>query len=67
MSVRRPSVKRLLRLVRQLFSDARAATAVEYGLIVAVIVIAAVAAIMQVADTTTGMWNNVSTKVIAAH
>lgn len=41
----------------------RAATAVEYGLILALIVLAMIAALIALADTTTGMWNNVSDKV----
>lgn len=43
--------------------DSRGATAVEYGLIVALIVIAMIAALKNMASTTTGMWNSVSTKV----
>jgi pilus assembly protein Flp/PilA len=42
----------------------RGATAVEYGLIIAMIVIAMIAALTNVANKTTGMWNNVSTKVL---
>ncbi|MEC3948955.1 Flp family type IVb pilin [Sphingobium sp. HWE2-09] len=41
----------------------RGATAVEYGLIIAVIVLAMVAALNNVATKTTGMWNNVATEV----
>jgi len=41
----------------------RGATAVEYGLIIAVIVLAMVAALNSVATKTTGMWNNVATEV----
>ncbi|MCE7797276.1 Flp family type IVb pilin [Sphingobium sufflavum] len=44
--------------------DARGATAVEYGLIVALIVLAIIVAINQVATKTNGMWNNISNKVI---
>lgn len=43
--------------------DERGATAVEYGLICSLIVIAIVAALNNFADTTTGMWNNVSNTV----
>ena len=43
--------------------DERGATAIEYGLIVSLIVIAMVGALAVVADTTTGMWNNVSNNV----
>lgn len=41
----------------------RGATAVEYGLIIALIVLAVITAMNSVATKTTNMWNNVSTKV----
>ncbi len=44
----------------------RGATAVEYGLIIALIVLAMVGAIGLVGNTTSTMWNNVSTQVQAA-
>ncbi len=43
----------------------RGATAVEYGLIVAMIVLAMIGALNFVADKTIGMWNNVTTQVLA--
>lgn len=43
----------------------RGATAVEYGLIIAMIVLALIAALNNIANKTTGMWNNVSTEVLA--
>lgn len=46
--------------------DNRGATAVEYGLICSLIVIAALAAIGTFAAKSNGMWTNVSTKVVAA-
>jgi pilus assembly protein Flp/PilA len=49
-----------------LWTDQRGATAVEYGLIISLVVLAMVGALMQVADTTTGMWNDVSDEVSAA-
>jgi len=55
---RRQRFKRLLR-------DGRGATAVEYGLIVAMIVLAMIAALRGVANATTGMWHNVSNDVSA--
>ncbi|WP_088185417.1 Flp family type IVb pilin [Sphingobium sp. Z007] len=48
-----------LRLIR----CERGATAVEYGLIIAMIVLAMIAALNNVANKTTGMWNNVATEV----
>ena len=55
------------RLFLKLYRDRKAATAVEYGLIVAMVVIAMVAAIIQLGTVTTSMWTNVSDKVQAAH
>lgn len=45
----------------------RGATAVEYGLIVSLIVIAMIASFTALANTTTGLWNTVSTKVTTAN
>lgn len=43
----------------------RGATAVEYGLILALICLAIIGALSNVATKTTGMWNNVSNEVLA--
>ena len=56
----------LVQLARRLRADRRAATAVEYGLIIALIVIAMVTALISVADASSGIWNNVSNKVTRA-
>jgi pilus assembly protein Flp/PilA len=48
----------------RLGADKKGATVVEYGLIIALIIIAIVGAVNGVASTTTGMWNNVSSIVI---
>jgi pilus assembly protein Flp/PilA len=40
----------------------RAATAVEYGLILALIFLAMVGSLTQVSEGSNNMWNNVSTK-----
>ncbi|MES2441604.1 MAG: Flp family type IVb pilin [Pseudomonadota bacterium] len=56
-----------MRFVSVLYRDRKAATAVEYGFIVALIVIAIMAALIELGSTTTGIWTNVSTKVQAAH
>lgn len=50
-------MNRIARLLR----STRAATAVEYGLILALIFVAAMGAISSVGKSTIGMWNNVST------
>jgi pilus assembly protein Flp/PilA len=57
------AMARFLKLIR----DRKAATAVEYGLIIALIVLAMMAGLSQFASTTIGMWNNVSTAVAASH
>lgn len=43
--------------------DERGATAIEYGLIVSLIVIAMVGALAVLANTTGNMWTNVSNEV----
>lgn len=53
-------------LLRRLLIDQRAATAVEYGLIVSLIVIAMIASLQALAGQTVGMWNNVSSRVTEA-
>jgi pilus assembly protein Flp/PilA len=60
-------MRRLIRLASRLGRDRRGATAVEYGFILAVIVIAIMAAVIELGATTTSLWTNVSTKVQEAH
>ena len=43
----------------------RGATAVEYGLILALVVLAIMGAVSTVANKTINMWNNVATEVLA--
>ncbi|MBO9623630.1 MAG: Flp family type IVb pilin [Sphingomonas sp.] len=57
----------LVRLFRRLVPDRRAATAVEYGLILAMIVLATFASLAAVGNVTSSMWNDVSEKVQSAH
>ena len=47
----------------KLIRDEKGATAVEYGLIVALIVLAMMAGLSQFAQTTIQMWNDVEAKV----
>ena len=47
----------------KLIRDEKGATAVEYGLIVALIVLAMMAGLGQFAQTTIKMWNDVEAKV----
>lgn len=51
------------RTTRRLLTDARGATAIEYGLIAALIVIAMVASLGAMASTTTDMWNRVADEI----
>jgi pilus assembly protein Flp/PilA len=59
--------KAMIHLLCRLAKSRKGATAVEYGLIVALIVIAMVSMLKEVASTTSGMWNNISDKVTSAH
>lgn len=54
----------MLELIRRIGRCEQGATAVEYGLIVAMIVIAMVAALSNVAGSTSNMWNSIQNKVI---
>jgi len=53
--------------ITRLVAARRGATAVEYGLIAAVIVITMIAGFKEVASVTTGMWNNINSEVTNAH
>ncbi|WP_448663796.1 Flp family type IVb pilin [Sphingomonas sp. CJ20] len=51
---------------RKLSLDRRAATAVEYGFILALIVLAIIGSLQVLSSVTTSMWNNVSDQVQGA-
>ena len=53
----------IARFLSKLAADRKGGTAIEYGLIVALIVIAMIASLGQVASTTKGMWSNVNDKM----
>ncbi|MBR0552004.1 Flp family type IVb pilin [Stakelama marina] len=53
----------LFHIFQKLRHDTAAATAVEYGLILALVVLAMIASLTQFATSTTTMWNNVSDAV----
>jgi pilus assembly protein Flp/PilA len=59
-------MRALTKSIHRLIRDCRAATAVEYGLILALIVLAIMAALLALGTVTTDMWTNVSTKVQTA-
>lgn len=52
-----------MRHLKLFLQDKRAATAVEYGLILALIFLAMIVSLRNVATATTTMWNNVSNEV----
>lgn len=58
-----PPLRRLVRALARLVADDRGATAVEYGMIAAVIILTMVVAFKDVANSTVSMWGNVNTKV----
>lgn len=53
----------MMKLFQKLIQNKRGATAVEYGLIVSLVVIACVGALSQMASSTNDMWNNVASAV----
>lgn len=52
--------------MKKLVDDESGATAIEYGLIVSLVVIAMIVALQDVATTTINMWNDVASKNAAA-
>ena len=52
--------------LKRLLGNRRGGTAIEYGLIAALVVITMIAAFVEVANTTTGMWGNINNKMAAA-
>lgn len=53
----------LTRMIAALISDNKAATAVEYGLILALIVMALMAGLVSLGDSTTSLWGDINAKV----
>jgi pilus assembly protein Flp/PilA len=53
-------------ILKMLFRDEAGATAVEYGLILALIVLAMLAALQNFADGSITMWDSVSSKTADA-
>jgi pilus assembly protein Flp/PilA len=56
----------MLKFFRGIVKSQEGATAVEYGLIVSLIVVAIMGAISTVADSTINMWNGVSENIVNA-
>ena len=55
----------MLELIRRITRCEQGATAVEYGLIVSLIVIAMITALTGTANSTTDMWNRVSNQIVS--
>ncbi len=53
----------LMKLLKQIGTDDRGATAVEYGLILSLIVIVSIVAIQAVAGENTKNWDDISSNV----
>lgn len=53
----------MLGILCKLLADQKGATAVEYGLIISLIVLAMMGALASTAEKTIKMWNNVATEV----
>lgn len=56
----------MLELIRRIEKCDQGATAVEYGLIVSLIVVAIIASLGDFANSTQGTWNSVSNKVVTS-
>ncbi|UYY77672.1 Flp family type IVb pilin [Sphingomonas sp. R1] len=56
-------MRALIHLLRALASAQRGATAVEYGLVVALIVLAMIAGLTSLGNATGQLWGNMSQKV----
>ncbi len=54
------------KLFKAIASDISGATAVEYGLILAMVFLAMLAAVQSFGNTSIQMWNNIAEKVKAA-
>ena len=53
----------MLKFMRQILRDQQGATAIEYGLIASLIVVAMIVALGSFADANTAQWEYVKTKV----
>jgi pilus assembly protein Flp/PilA len=54
------------KLLKAIASDISGATAVEYGLILAMVFLAMLAAVQNFGNTSIAMWNNIAEKVKAS-
>ena len=56
----------MYQLLHRLARSAKGATAVEYGLVLALICVAGLTAMSNLADTTIDMWTDIATNVLSA-
>jgi pilus assembly protein Flp/PilA len=56
-------MRRVIRIGLGLLRDRKGAAVIEYGLIIGLIVLALMAALVELGTTTKGIWDNVSDKV----
>jgi pilus assembly protein Flp/PilA len=56
----------MIRLIGRLLRDNRGGTAIEYGFILALVVLALMAALVAFASASLDIWTNVSDKVVSA-
>lgn len=61
-----PSCRKARAVARRLARDTRGATAIEYGMILAVIVLVWFIGLSQMSGVTVGMWDNIAARVIKA-
>ena len=52
-----------MKTIRKFFKNSKGATAIEYGLIAALIAVAAIAAMQGLGNSLSGTFNNVGTKL----
>ena len=60
------SIRNLARFSARLVRDSKAATAVEYGLILALMVLALIVGLRLLGEANMGVWGNINDKVRAA-
>jgi pilus assembly protein Flp/PilA len=58
---------RSVKFFKRLSQDTRGTSAVEYGLILSLVVLAVIAAVTGVANETQKMWSDISSKAAKAH
>lgn len=56
----------MIQFCRRLLRSERGATAIEYGLILALMTLALLSALTGLGDSTTGMWGSIRDRVVTA-